>query len=133
MPDNYVQALHGDARGRLWVGTTSAGLLRYEPATDRFVRYPVGGEGGLSHVSVRQVLDYVARGEVDAGFVYRTDALVKKDDTRIAFAVPTTSPVTYPIAQLAASKQAAAAQSFIAFVRGPEGQKILEGFGFSQP
>lgn len=83
--------------------------------------------------SVRQVLDYVARGEVDAGFVYRTDALVKKDDTRVAFAVPTTSPVTYPIAQLAASKQAAAAQSFIAFVRGPEGQKILEGFGFSQP
>lgn len=57
LPDNYVQALHGDARGRLWVGTTSAGLLRYDPATDGFVRYPVGGEGGLSHVSVRQMLD----------------------------------------------------------------------------
>jgi diguanylate cyclase (GGDEF)-like protein len=57
LPDNYVQALHGDARGRLWVGTTSAGLLRHDAATDRFVRYAVGGERGLSHVSVRQVLD----------------------------------------------------------------------------
>ncbi len=57
LPDNYVQALHGDTRGRLWVGTTSAGLLRHDPATDRFVAYPVGGEQGLSHVSVRQVLD----------------------------------------------------------------------------
>lgn len=83
--------------------------------------------------SVRQVLDYVARSEVDAGFVYRTDAIVRKDETQVAFAVPTTTPVTYPIAQLAASKQAAAAQSFIAFVRGAQGQKILQSFGFSQP
>ncbi|MFG6456024.1 two-component regulator propeller domain-containing protein [Roseateles sp. BYS96W] len=57
LPDNYVQALHGDVRGWLWVGTTSAGLLRHDPATDRFVRYPIGGENGVSHVSVRQVLD----------------------------------------------------------------------------
>ncbi len=57
LPDNYVQALYGDGHGRLWVGTTSAGLLRHDAATDRFVRYPVGGEGGLSHVSVRQMLD----------------------------------------------------------------------------
>lgn len=83
--------------------------------------------------SVRQVLDYVARGEVDAGFVYRTDALVKKDETRVALLVPTTSPVTYPIAQLAASKQPAAAQSFIAFVKSPQGQQILGSFGFSRP
>jgi len=83
--------------------------------------------------SVRQVLDYVARGEVDAGFVYRTDAMVKKDETRVAFAVPTTTPVTYPIAQLAASRQPAAAQSFIAYVKGAEGQKILDSFGFAKP
>ncbi|MFN3302248.1 MAG: two-component regulator propeller domain-containing protein [Roseateles sp.] len=62
LPDNYVQTLYGDARGRLWVGTTSAGLLRHDPATDRFVRYPVGGDAGLSHVSVRQVLDDGAGG-----------------------------------------------------------------------
>jgi diguanylate cyclase (GGDEF)-like protein len=62
LPDSYVQALHGDAKGRLWVGTTSAGLLRHDPATDRFVRYPAGGERGLSHVSVRQMLDDGAGG-----------------------------------------------------------------------
>lgn len=83
--------------------------------------------------SVRQVLDYVARGEVDAGFVYRTDALVKKDGTRVALVVPTPLPVTYPIARLAASRQAAAAQSFIAFVKAPQGQQILGSFGFSGP
>ncbi|MDQ7999342.1 MAG: molybdate ABC transporter substrate-binding protein [Pseudomonadota bacterium] len=83
--------------------------------------------------SVRQVLDYVARGEVDAGFVYRTDAMVKKDETRVALAVPTATPVSYPIAQLAASKQPATAQSFIAFVKGIQGQQILGSFGFAKP
>lgn len=83
--------------------------------------------------SVRQVLNYVARGEVDAGFVYRTDAMIERDKTRIALTVPTTTAVTYPIAQLAASKNAATAKDFIAFVRGASGQQILDGFGFSKP
>jgi molybdate transport system substrate-binding protein len=82
--------------------------------------------------SVRQVLNYVARGEVDAGFVYRTDALIEKDKTRIALTVPTTTPVSYPIAQVAASKNAALGKDFIAFVRSDAGQKILDGFGFSK-
>ncbi|CAN5248353.1 molybdate ABC transporter substrate-binding protein [soil metagenome] len=83
--------------------------------------------------SVRQVLNYVARGEVEACFVYRTDARIERDKTRIALTVPTTTAVTYPIAQLAASKKAATAKDFIAFVRGASGQQILDGFGFSKP
>jgi molybdate transport system substrate-binding protein len=83
--------------------------------------------------SVRQVLNYVVRGEVDAGFVYRTDALVERDRTRIALTVPTATLVSYPIAQVAASRNAALAGEFIAFVRGAPGRKILEGFGFSEP
>ncbi|HEY8876185.1 MAG TPA: two-component regulator propeller domain-containing protein, partial [Roseateles sp.] len=62
LPDNYVQSLHGDAKGRLWVGTSSAGLLRHDPQTDRFVAIPVGGPQGLSHVSVRQIADDGAGG-----------------------------------------------------------------------
>jgi diguanylate cyclase (GGDEF)-like protein len=56
LPDNYIQTLHGDAAGRLWVGTSAAGLVRYDPQQDRFVAYPVG-VNGLSHVSVRAVED----------------------------------------------------------------------------
>ena len=83
--------------------------------------------------SVRQVLNYVARGEVDAGFVYRTDALVEPGKTRIAFTAATTTPVSYPIAAIAASKNAEGAQQFIRFVRSPAGGEILERFGFSKP
>lgn len=83
--------------------------------------------------SVRQVLNYVVRGEVDAGFVYRTDALIEPDKTRIVLTVPTTTPVSYPIAQIAASKNTALGAEFIAFVRSASGQEILQRYGFSKP
>ncbi len=38
--DNWISALHEDARGRLWVGTRRGGLNRYDPDTEHFVRYP---------------------------------------------------------------------------------------------
>ncbi len=83
--------------------------------------------------SVRQVLNYVARGEVDAGFVYRTDALAERDKTRIAFSVPTATPVSYPIAQIAGSRNIALGKDFIVFVRSAPGQRILDSFGFAKP
>lgn len=130
-----LQDLQGDGYRRIAAGTAaSVPVGRYTLA--------VVEQAGLAAAlqpkwiygeSVRQVLDYVAREEVDAGFVYRTDAIHRKDETRIAFAVPTQTPVSYPIAQVAASKQAATAQAFIAFVRGAQGQAILQSFGFSAP
>lgn len=83
--------------------------------------------------NVRQVLNYVARAEVDAGFVYRTDALTEPAKTRIAMTVSTATPVSYPIAQIAASKHAALGKDFVVFVRSAQGQEILGRFGFSQP
>jgi molybdate transport system substrate-binding protein len=82
--------------------------------------------------TVRQVLDYVARGEVDAGFVYSTDAALMPDKVKMAFIVPTEQPVTYPIAVVAASSNGAA-ERFVAYVNSPPAQAVLARFGFARP
>jgi signal transduction histidine kinase/ligand-binding sensor domain-containing protein len=43
--DNFIQVIHRDAQGRLWIGTTSSGLMRHERETDRFVSYRAGPDG----------------------------------------------------------------------------------------
>ncbi|HWA14543.1 MAG TPA: molybdate ABC transporter substrate-binding protein [Burkholderiales bacterium] len=83
--------------------------------------------------NVRQSLDYVARGEVDAAFVYRTDAALMPEKVKVALEVPTASPVLYPIAVIQDSSQAAAAAAFVAFVRATAGSQILQKYGFLKP
>jgi len=83
--------------------------------------------------NVRQNLDYVARGEVDAGFVYSTDAAIVKDKVKVAFEVPTPEPVLYPIAITRASRTPQLAREFLGFVKSEVGQKILQRFGFTKP
>jgi len=83
--------------------------------------------------SARQVLDYVARGEVDAGFVYATDAAAKSDRVKVAFSVSTPVPIQYPIAPVRSSAKRDEAQLFIDFVRSSEGQAILADYGFGEP
>lgn len=87
----------------------------------------------INTTNVRQSLDYVARGEVDAGFVYATDAALMKDKVKTAFAVPLDRAILYPIARTAASGNAAEAAAFIAYVRSPAGQAILARYGFLKP
>ena len=83
--------------------------------------------------TVRQALDYVARGEVDAGIVYRTDAALLGDRVRVAFAVATSVPVIYPIAPVAASPVPGEARRFVDFVVSPAGRAILARHGFAAP
>ncbi len=83
--------------------------------------------------SVRQVLDYVSRGEVDAGFVFSTDAAVAKDKVQIAMEVKNHKPIRYPIAVVADTKNKPSAQGFVDFVLGKEGQAILSQYGFKGP
>jgi len=83
--------------------------------------------------SVRQVLDYVARGEAEAGFVYRTDAAVMADKVKVVQAVEGHAPVRYPVAVVSESRQKALARDFVAFLSGTEGQAILARFGFAKP
>ena len=53
---------------------------------------------GVLAANVRQSLDYVARGEVDAGFVFGTDAAIMPGRVKVALTVPTKTAITYPIA-----------------------------------
>ena len=83
--------------------------------------------------NVRQSLDYVARGEVDAGFVYSTDAATLKDRVRIAFTVPLNQAILYPIARTRDSAHGAEAQRFVDYVLSPAGLAVLQRHGFSKP
>ena len=85
--------------------------------------------------NVRQALDYVARGEVDAGFVYATDVAVRRDRVREAFRMleDTHTPVTYPAAVVRDSRHPALGQAFVDGLLGPEGRAILERLGFQPP
>jgi molybdate transport system substrate-binding protein len=85
--------------------------------------------------NVRQVLDYVVRGEVDAGIVYATDASTKTKEVRVVASAPENShkPVVYPIAVVKETKNEAAAKAFVSLVLSSEGQRILEKYGFRKP
>lgn len=83
--------------------------------------------------NVRQSLDYVARGEVDAGFVYATDAQAMPGRVRRAFAVPVEGRIAYPLAVVKGSAQTDEARRFVRFVTSAQGQAILRRHGFGAP
>lgn len=82
--------------------------------------------------SVRQVLDYVSRGEVDAGFVYGTDARQAGDKVRVIMKMEGHEPVLYPIAVVSASAHKKLAQEFVDFVLSPAGRAVLAKYGFDE-
>ncbi len=80
---------------------------------------------------VKQVLTYVERDEVDAGFVYMSDAKTAGSGTiKVVTNVPVSIPITYPIAVVSFSEHKETAQKFLNFVTGKEGQAILKEYGF---
>lgn len=86
----------------------------------------------INGTNVRQVLDYVIRGEVDAGFVYATDAQQAGAKVKVIATAPADShdPVVYPGVLLTAGKNVSVAKKFFEFLASPAGKKILESHGF---
>lgn len=82
---------------------------------------------------VTAITSSVSLGEVDAGFVYVTDATSAKDKVAVVD-IPNeyqSDPLpTYPIAVVKTDQSGGVAQAFIDFLLGDEGQEILKSFDF---
>ena len=80
---------------------------------------------------VRQVLNWVASGEVQAGFVYKTDAMIE-DKVEIIESAPQEShkPVIYPAAVLKEGKNSNLAKDFMDYLKSDESIKVFEEYGF---
>jgi molybdate transport system substrate-binding protein len=83
--------------------------------------------------TVIQVLDYTRRGEVDAAFVYATDAIKGGDQIKIIQDMPLKKPVTYPVVILKTTTDQDLSQRFLDFLASPRGLSLLEARGFRKP
>lgn len=83
----------------------------------------------------RQVVDWVARGEVEAGIVYETEALRQPHQVRVVCEAPRGShpPPRYPAARVKASSRGREAQGFLDFLSGKEGRRLFTRHGFLPP
>lgn len=84
--------------------------------------------------NVRATLAVVESGNADAGFVYRTDALISKK-VRIAVEVPLADgpKITYPGAVIKSTQQPAAARALVEYLASPAAQAVFAKYGFLPP
>ena len=80
---------------------------------------------------VRATLASVESGNVEAGFVYKTDAAVSKK-VKIVYEVPIDKgpKITYPVAIVKESKQKDTARDFMNYVSSPAAKDSFKKFGF---
>ena len=108
------------------VGSYTLSILKNMALTSRITPNVVSQEN-----DVRTVLTKVVLGQVDAGFVYATDARTVPGQVLVikvpAWAQPK---VTYALAVVTKSPNQAAAQAFIKRVLSKAGQAKLQAFGF---
>ena len=83
---------------------------------------------------VKGIVAKVTAGEADAGIVYATD-ISATNGAADGVVIPADVNVIakYPIVAISTSTNSAAAQSWVAFVTGTEGQSVLKNYGFGAP
>jgi molybdate transport system substrate-binding protein len=87
-----------------------------------------------NEADVRALLTKVESGDLDAGLVYTTDVQSAGDQVE-GVEVPDEFNVVaeYPIVSLSASASPDVAAAFVEFILSPDGQDILESYGFQSP
>lgn len=80
---------------------------------------------------VRQVLTYVETGNVDAGIVYKTDALISSDVEIVAAADEDShGAIIYPLGIINTSSHSEEAETYYNYLQTDESISILEDYGF---
>jgi molybdate transport system substrate-binding protein len=130
-----ISGLKNDSIRRIAIGnpaTVPAGQYAKD-ALNHYKLYDQVASKLIFGENVRQVLDYVARGEVDCGFVYATDALIEKAVT-VVQDIPdnTHKPILYPAVVINTSQDAPLAGQFIKFLQEPGSTRVFKEYGFEQ-
>lgn len=82
---------------------------------------------------MRHVLSALANQQVEAGFIYRTDAVLTGLAVAIVATIPLKPPVTYVAARTTTSHTPKDAAAFVAYLTSTEARSILGRFGFAVP
>lgn len=80
---------------------------------------------------VRQVLTYTETENVDAGLIYKTDALVSEKVDVVATAKEDThTPIIYPVGVIKDSKHTKEAEDFYHYLQSEQAMKVFKKYGF---
>ncbi len=144
-PDNpgKVQSLHDLARPGLKIVLADASVpagnyarqilnnLGKDPLFGTAFPASVLANVASNETDVKQVVAKIQIGEADAGIVYQSDAVADPNLVKIEIPAGDNVIAQYPLAVLSNSSHRELAQAFVAFVLSPEGQRILQKWGFT--
>lgn len=133
---NTMEDLRSASFDKIAVGiaeTVPAGAYAKQALTKHQLWEPLASKI-VQAKDVRQVLQYVETGNVEAGFVYKSDALTS-DKVKIAFTIDATEHehIIYPIGIVKATKHIKETEELYQFLQSSEAIHIFMRYGFSSP
>src|SRR5699024_792451 len=133
---NSLEDLAKGARVAICAPEVPCGTLALE-ALEKAGRAPIKLENPSEEANVSNVATQVATGQVDAGFIYASDAAaIQRQGTKITtLPVEHVAPNKYPVASTDAGADNAKAAEFVRWLASPTAQRILaeHGFGPGRP
>jgi len=120
--------------GKVSIGTPEsvpAGKYAQEALTKMKLWDSIPKDNIVYAKDVTQVLTYAETGNVEAGIVYKSDA-AGSDKVKVVATAPADShsPIVYPAAVIAASKNQDEAKAFLAYLSSAPAKAVFEKYGF---